>query len=176
MVKVTSDEYVAIARIGRPVGLGGMCRIFPFGNTISEISLPYTLLAAFKKSGEEFILEKIARGSGDGLKAQFAGVTNRDAAEELKNQVLYIKKDALPEADEDEFYFYQLQGLSVETESGEQVGEITEVFNFPTTDALEVRQKNGQKVMVPFRKEIVIAVLLDEKKVVVDTESLNEVL
>ncbi len=89
---------------------------------------------------------------------------------------MYIAKENLPDTKEDEFYFYQLVGLDVESETGETIGQVVEVFNFPTTDAIEVKLTKGKKVLVPFRKETITAVLLEEKKIVVERETLEDLI
>ncbi len=172
-----SEKYIGIATAGKPVGLQGDCRIFPIGETLQSLSLPYTLYV--KKRGEyvEEELLKISRGSGNGQKATFKNYSSRETVDLLKNQVLYIKENDLPSAKEDEFYFYQLKGLDVEDQQGEKIGTVKEVFNYPTTDAIDIKlDKDGSVVTFPFRKETVLSVNLSEKIIVVDEELLEELL
>ncbi len=171
-----SGKYTALARIGKPVGLAGMCRIVPFGETISQSKLPLNLWVGTTRSIEQITIVSIT-GAGKGiLKARFNGINDRDAIDRIKNQFLYLETASLPETGENEFYFHELEGLIVETETGEEWGTIVGVFNFPTTDAVEIKRKNGKKVLFPFRKETVAAVLLEEKKIIVESELLEELL
>jgi 16S rRNA processing protein RimM len=40
--------------------------------------------------------------------------------------------------DEDEFYVFQLVGLSVEEENGRELGRVREVLEYPANDVLEL--------------------------------------
>lgn len=175
-MRLEPGKFTALARIGKPVGLSGMCRIFPLGETILNSTYPLQLWVGTPKSVEQVTLTS-AKDAGKGsLKATFEGYHDRDAIDRLKNQFLYLETELLPETGDDEYYFHELVGLDVETETGETWGRIVDVFNFPTTDAVEIKRKNGKKVLFPFRKETVSAVSISENKIVVASELLEELL
>jgi 16S rRNA processing protein RimM len=175
-LRLDAEKYVAIARIGKPVGLAGLSRLFPFGDTITKMSLPNSVFIGNNHSVSEYELISLKKIDDKMFRVAFSGISARDAADLLKNHFLYLAKEELPPTDNDEFYFYQLDGLSVETETGEAIGVVAEVFNFPTTDALEVKLNSGKKVLVPFRANTVVAVLLDDKKVILDSETIEDLL
>jgi len=170
-------SYVGIATVGKPVGLQGECRIFPIGDTLQTLTLPHTLYMKLKGDYVEEKLLKIGRGSGNTQKAVFENYSSREDIDLLKNQVLYIEEENLPETEEDEYYFYQLKGLNVEDRQGNSVGKVKEVFNYPTTDAIDIKlDRNGSVVTFPFRKETVLSVDIPAKIIVVDEELLEELL
>jgi len=171
-----STKLIALARVGKPVGLAGQCRIFPFGDTITDADLPLELWVGTPKSIEPITLIEL-KSSNDVIKAKFKGMNDCDAVDRIKNFFVYTELEKLPPIKEDEYYFRDLEGLDVETETGEIWGVVTEVFNFPTTDAIEVkRKKNGDRILVPFRKETISAVLIAEKKIIVASEILEDLL
>ena len=50
-----------------------------------------------------------------------------------------IARASLPElSDEDEFYVFQLVGLTVEEEDGRLLGRVREVLEYPANDVLEL--------------------------------------
>ena len=51
---------------------------------------------------------------GDEAVARFKGIADRNAAESLKGQALYVPRDALPEPEPGEFYLADLIGLKAE--------------------------------------------------------------
>ena len=169
-----NDKFTALAKIGKPVGLKGVCRLFPFGDTVGELSLPETLWVGDKRGVTEVKLVSAVAAGKNVLRATFEGYSDCDAVDVLKNQMLYIERDRLPETEEDEYYFQDLIGLMVETETGVEFGKVVDVFNFPTTDAIEIQPKSGKKVLLPFRKETVISVQIDERKIIVESEHLDE--
>jgi 16S rRNA processing protein RimM len=165
-LQIESGNFTALGRVGKPIGLTGECRIVPFGETITNASLPFTVWVGTPRDKKQIVLKSIKSAGKGILKGRIEGITDRDSIDLLKNQFLYIETDLLPETEEDEYYFHELEGLKVENEMGELVGKIVAVHNFPTTDAIEIKVQNGEKVIFPFRKETVLAVELGEKVII----------
>ena len=94
-------------------------------------------------------------------------VTTREAAEALKSTKLYIRRTALPEPDEDEFYFSDLVGLDVKTTDGKRMGKIIAVHEFGAGDMLEIKPKQGASFFHPFTKMATPKVDLDAARVVI---------
>ncbi len=88
--------------------------------------------------------------------ARIAGIDDRNAAEALKGCRLYVDRDRLPPADEDEFYHCDLIGLAAVLPGGETLGPVCAVHNFGAGDVLEI-DRIGHKgtVMVPFTRQVV---------------------
>jgi 16S rRNA processing protein RimM len=51
---------------------------------------------------------------------------------------LAVERDALPPLSSDEFYVFELVGLSVEEEGGRVLGRVREVSQYPANDVLEL--------------------------------------
>jgi 16S rRNA processing protein RimM len=101
------------------------------------------------------------------LLLRFDGVTDRNAAEALRDTLLVIDSADIPPPDDpDEFYDHQLIGLSVATVEGKDVGEVTDVLHHGQ-DLLVVRHE-GREVFVPFVKALVPEVDLAAGRLVID--------
>ena len=84
------------------------------------------------------------------LLVRFAGVSDRDAAEELRGTWLLVDSATIaPPDDPDEFMDTDLIGLSVRTVDGTVVGTVGDVLH-PAQDVLVVKSSDGREVMVPF--------------------------
>jgi 16S rRNA processing protein RimM len=59
-----------------------------------------------------------------------------------------VRRDQLPPATADEFYWTDLEGLRVETESGETLGLVHHLFSTGANDVLVVR--GSRERLVPF--------------------------
>ncbi|MBB6554789.1 ribosome maturation factor RimM [Nonomuraea rubra] len=102
------------------------------------------------------------------LLVTFEGVTDRDAAEELRGTMLVIDSaEVTPSDDPDEFHDHQLIGLSVQTVAGEPVGEVEDVLHHGQ-DLLVVRRKGQEDALIPFVRELVPEVDLEAGRLVVD--------
>lgn len=105
---------------------------------------------------------------GDVVTAAIAGVSDRNAAEALKGTELYVSRDALPEAEDGEFYYADLVGLTAVTPAGAVLGSVVAVHNFGAGDMLEVKPESGKSVMVPFIDDAVPEVDLAGGRLLVD--------
>ena len=90
--------------------------------------------------------------------AELQGVDDRNAAEALKGLHLYVDRDQLPPADEEEFYHADLLGLSARLEDGTELGRVTGLYDFGAGDSVEITNPKGQVIMVPFTKAVVPAI------------------
>lgn len=91
---------------------------------------------------------------GPRLAVLLSGVDDRDAAEALRGQWMYVDADADPPADPDEFYDHQLEGLAVLID-GVAVGRVAEVLHLPGQDVLAVDLEARGQVLVPFVAQFV---------------------
>jgi 16S rRNA processing protein RimM len=69
------------------------------------------------EAGSQFRAVTIAEGRrhGKGLVARLDGIADRDSAEQLRGQELWVPADDLPALDEGEYYWHELEGLEVWT-------------------------------------------------------------
>jgi 16S rRNA processing protein RimM len=106
--------------------------------------------------------------SKDGFTVRFVGVTRREQAEALRNLNLYVDRDRLPAADEDEFYFADLIGLTAFTPEGEALGEVIAMHNFGAGDIVELKlAADGTTTMLLFDRATVPEVDIAGGKIVV---------
>jgi 16S rRNA processing protein RimM len=86
--------------------------------------------------------------------ARFAGITDRNAAEALRGQLVTVSRAALPPLEDGEYYHADLIGLACESPAGEPLGAVVEVENFGAGDLLEIERPDGRRALVPFRPGI----------------------
>ncbi len=83
------------------------------------------------------------------------GIDDRNAAETLKGEALYVPRGALPEAEENEFYHADLIGLRAErgdaaTRTEAHLGTVCAVHDFGAGSVIEIAGGPAGVVMVPF--------------------------
>ncbi|SEG54685.1 16S rRNA processing protein RimM [Nonomuraea solani] len=102
------------------------------------------------------------------LLVSFEGIHDRDAADELRGTMLVIDSgEVAPSDDPDEFHDHELMGLTVETVSGEPVGEVVDILHHGQ-DLLVVKRKGQEQALIPFVKALVPEVDLEAGRLVVD--------
>jgi 16S rRNA processing protein RimM len=105
----------------------------------------------------------------DGFIAKLAGVANRNGAEALKGQELFVARARLPEAQADEVYVHDLIGMKAQLPGGETLGHVVGLVNFGAGDLLEIGSTvNGETVFVPFAESYVRAIEPGRRRILLD--------
>ena len=63
---------------------------------------------------------------------------NKEKAEGLKGQLIFLEKRLLPKLMANEFYYEDLKGLQIKIDGGIRKGIVKDVFNFGSGDVLEL--------------------------------------
>jgi 16S rRNA processing protein RimM len=148
-----SDKRLLMGRIGAAHGIKGEVRVQSF----TEEPLALTRYGPFETNRPGLTISiATARGTTNMLVARIKGVDTRTAAEKLNGVELYVPRDALPPADnDDDFYHADLIGLRAQLRDGTMLGKVTAVPNFGAGDILEVKAANGDTFLFPFTRAVV---------------------
>ncbi|WP_197380900.1 ribosome maturation factor RimM [Mycolicibacterium mengxianglii] len=124
---------------------------------------------ASRGGGErEFVIESV-RAHGERLLVRLTGVADRDTADALRGTLFLVESDELPPITEpDEFYDHQLEGLTVRTVDGSDVGIVAEVLHTAAGELLSVKTPEGAEVLVPFVAAMVPTVSLADGLIEID--------
>lgn len=106
-------------------------------------------------AGRRFELTALRPVKDDILVVQVKGVADRAAAAALTHVKLFVDRAALPQADEEEFYYADLIGLRAETQGGAIVGTVVAVHNHGAGDILEIAPDAGETLLLPFTGAVV---------------------
>ncbi len=87
----------------------------------------------------------------------------------IKGLLIHIEEDTLKSGlDTDEFLISELSGLDVYNLQNEKIGIVSGVGENKATNLLEIEKTNGLKFMIPFVKEWVPVVDIENGKIVVN--------
>jgi 16S rRNA processing protein RimM len=159
-------ERICVGRIGAAHGTRGEVKLWSF--TADPLAIADYSPLETEDGARTFQIEAL-RPAKDFLVARFAGVTDRTAAETLRNTDVYVARERLPAPEADEFYHADLVGLAVMDASGTMLGTVAAVHNFGAGDLIEVRPVlGGMTVMLPFTEAVVPVVDVAGGRIVVD--------
>jgi 16S rRNA processing protein RimM len=147
--------FLAVGKVRRPHGVAG--------DVLVEI---YTDYPERLKSGTKVFLSGKAlpltirrqRSHNDGLLLAFDGFTTPEQVGRFRNQILYIEAAHASELPEGEYYFHELLGLSVLNETGESLGEVTEIMQTGANDVYVVTNEAGREILLPVIAEVILNV------------------
>lgn len=159
------SEKIVIAVVGAPHGTRGEVRIKTFTEDPMDLAAYGALETA---DGRLFTVESV-RPAKEVVIARLSGIDDRDKAEALKNERLFVPRARLPDPeDEETFYHTDLIGLPVVDGAGTVLGTVRSVPNFGAGDLLEIARERGQSVLLPFTKEFVPRIDLAGRLIVAD--------
>ncbi len=138
------SKQICIGKITGVHGVKGFVKIKPYCEDVSLIEHANNFEITIKSITHKHIL------------ASVKGVQDRDDADAIKGQDITIDRNALPEIDDDDSYYYEdLKGLAVHTKDNKEFGHIKSVHNFGASDLLEITPKNGKAFLLPFHDDFV---------------------
>ena len=153
-------DWVLVGTLGAPHGVRGDMRLKSFTeNPVAIFKFTDLRLGADGKA-----VSVLKRGkSKDGFIVHMDGVDTPEAVTGLSHRELYVHRDLLPDAAEDEFYLADLIGLEARDEKGSKIGIVDAVENFGSEDLIELILDEpvkdlGRYAFIPFRKALVPAV------------------
>ena len=145
---------ILLGVIGRPHGVRGLVHVHSHTEDPMDLTA-YGDLAdaqgrcyALRWRGEG-IAEIAIRTDGGEQK-----ITDRDAAARLTRTELFIDRDCLPPAEDEEFYLADLVGLAAVDPSGAMLGTVQTVHDYGAGASLEIFGE-GRPLLVPFTREAV---------------------
>jgi 16S rRNA processing protein RimM len=158
-------ERVLLGRIVAAHGLRGEVKILTFTEAPDNIAA-YGPLSDGR--GRDFRIDHLRHLKGEAVIARLVGVADRAAAEKLRGTELYVSRDCLPLAEEEEWYYSDLVGLQAMTPDGQTFGEVVSVQNFGAGDLLELRRDGErQTVFLAFTHKNVPTVDIKSGRVIV---------
>jgi 16S rRNA processing protein RimM len=107
----------------------------------------------------QFVLASL-KPAKDMLIARVEGVATREQAEALNGVELFVARERLPKAaEEDEFLLADLVGCRCLDASGHEIGVVIDVPNYGAGDLLDIKPATGgASVLMPFTKAFAPAV------------------
>ncbi|OPZ11736.1 MAG: Ribosome maturation factor RimM [Alphaproteobacteria bacterium ADurb.BinA280] len=155
--------------IGRFVGVSGIRGQLKF----ESYTEPRTAAFQYRpwwlvQRGEECLVEPVElKPQGKGLVSRIANCDSRDAAERWVGAEVWVDRAVLPPASDDQFYWVDLEGLTVVHISGQVFGLVKHLFATGANDVMVVQ--GDRERLLPFVMGAVVrSVDLDERRIVVD--------
>lgn len=166
MQQQSPPELVVMGRIAAPYGIRGWVNVLPDTEYLDGL-FDYPVWWINTRSGwREYTVED-AKVHGNHLTAKLQGLEDRDQALLLKGKQIAVPREQLPAAEDGEFYWSDLVGMSVKNLQQVDLGQVKEVFATGANDVLVVQQ-GEQERLIPFIAQVVLDVRLADKCITVD--------
>lgn len=151
-------QYLEAGKIVTTHGIKGEIKIMPYTD-YPELLCEFDRLF-LGKNHEEINVER-SRVFKNMVIAKLEGYDTPEAAEKLRNKILYMHRDDL-ELDEDTYFIQDLIGIEVsDADSGFVYGKITDVMQTGANDVYVIQGKD-REYLIPAIPEVVITTDIDE--------------
>ncbi len=163
---MSASDTLIVGKIGAPHGVKGWVKINSFTQDKNNI-FSYSPWLVSPRAGSEKLIEVDQwRVHSSTLVAKLKGVDDRNSAELIKNADIRIQTSQLPEL-EDGYYWKDLLGMQVKTESGYDMGLVKDMFETGANDVMLVKANVNDAFG---QKERLIPFLFDEVVLEVDKQ------
>jgi len=163
----TQSRLVVMAKVLGPFGVRGWIKVQPYTEEPDSLAGYATWwLRHGEAEWQEVELEESERHAGQ-MVARMRGCNSREDAARYSGAQIAVARDAMPQADEGEFYRDDLVGLKVVNLAGENLGTVTEIFENGAHPVLRVAWQDGERLL-PFIPQVLGSIDLQAGEIRVD--------
>jgi len=158
-----SDLLLAVGRVLRPHGVRGelvLEVLTEFPERLAENETVY-----LGEAGAPRTLQRV-RFSRGRLLVQLEGCLTLEAAEALRGQLVQIRESQAAPLPPGHYYQHQIIGLEAVTDTGEVLGQVTEILETGANDVYVVAGAAGE-VLLPALRSVVLQIDLEAHRMLV---------
>ena len=169
MKRLMSDRDSRLVTIGRVVGVYG---VRGWIKVLSSTEPPEAILdypVWQLRNGSEWRAMTLAEGRryGKGILVHLAACDDRDVARALIGADIAVRRSEMPDPGLDRFYWADLEGLTVRTLDGVELGVVDHLIETGANDVLVVRGERER--LIPYvRGTVIVGVDLKQRVIQVD--------
>lgn len=165
-------ELILVGRLGRTRGVRGHLWITPLTD-FPERFLDLEEILVGRPGAWELLKIESSQIMSDRPLIKFVGVDSREDAVRMTNRDMAVSRDELIELEPDTHYVFDLIGCDVfDHESDKKLGVVIDVRRYPANDVYVVRTIGGKEVLYPAVRDLVLAIDIEAKKIVIRDASL----
>ena len=145
-------RFLVIGRVLGPVGVDGEMRI----QTLTDFPERFEKLSSVHVGDNlrPYAIKKVRLESGENVLLKLDGVETADAARAMRNFELAVPIDQAVRLEPDRFYWHEIVGLEVWTDTGENLGKVQEVLRTGSNDVYVVGT-GVQEILIPAIEDVV---------------------
>jgi len=167
-----SADWVVVGKLLGAYGIKGWMKLYSHTQPMENIAEYSPLWINRGGSWQPISVERVQR-HGKGLVIKVEGCDNREQIPAFTGCELAIKREQLPALQQNDYYWSELEGLTVITLEGDCLGKISHLFETGSNDVIAVKGNadsiDRQERLIPYVwDEVVRAVDLQSGTMTVD--------
>jgi len=168
---VDKNDLLLIGKIVGTHGIKGCVKIYSYAESASLFKPNSLILVKNRGGGGKTYTVNWAKPHKNIIRMSIEGVTSFTSAETLIGSELYIEKAMLAAPEEDEYYWFDIIGLSVFTTDDDYIGRVESVIPTGSNDVYIVKNPDkdqNYEVLIPAIESVVIEIDLERATMRVD--------
>ena len=155
------EDLLQVGVITSPHGVRGEVKVFPTTDDVNRFKkLKNVILDDGKTTMEmEIVSVKFFKNL---VILKFKGLDSMNDVEKYRRAKLLVTRENAVKLKKDEYFIADLIGLSVVSEEGEELGELTDVLQTGANDVYIISKKGEQDLLVPAIKECIEGINLEK--------------
>ena len=162
--------FLLIAKIGKTRGLKGEFFLRSYAQN-PETLFSFKKFYALSTLAMEEVHFEFMRVSNSNIVAKLKSINEIDEIKAYGQRDIFVLKSELPKLDDNEAYWFELDGMLVTNLEGQHLGHIQGVNNFGASDVLEIKPLNKKikNILIPFIKNrVIISIDKSNNSILVD--------
>lgn len=161
MMETKLNDLLEVGVVIGTHGLRGDLRIHPLPT--GDLALPGARMVYLKDSEGHLVQHETVRSSPhkQNILLRLSGLENLPAVERLVGSSVWMAKADLPELDDEQYYWSDLEGLEVIDQQQDILGRVVGMFTTPAHDILEVDGTFGE-ILVPALEPFLVRIDRDK--------------
>jgi len=136
------DELIVVGKVLSAHGVRGELKVYSFTEPPANLlDYPKWILRDSRQRLEVTLSD--SRAQGKNLLVFLDGINDREQAQQLTSLEICIPRSELPELDDGEYYWHQLEGLKVIEQNGRLLGRIERLLSTGANDVMRVLPCEG---------------------------------
>lgn len=161
---------IVLGKFGSTYGVRGWIKVYSYTDPSDNLQTYPNWQVKFKGAWQPLPVEG-KKKHGNILIAKIRGIESPEEVHKYTNCLIGVYPHDLPALAPGEYYWSQLEGLTVTTASGQTLGKIDHLLSTEgSNDVMVVIDADGRECLIPYLKSVVLAVDLDTKQMRVDWE------
>ena len=152
----SSDRKILLGKLGKPHGVKGFLYIHYYGEDPNKL---YDYEGLLLDDGTLVKVDKLLLQK-DRVILKFLETNSRNDAEKLRYKELFIKEDSLPVLENNQAYYFELEGLNVKNLDNVDLGRVKEILETNANDVLVIEPTKSsvdeKERLVPYLKDNVV--------------------
>lgn len=178
-MSIDANQWVTLGKVTTVFGIKGWVKIHSYTQPESNL-FEYAQMRLHNpqtQQSQDLSIQNFQK-HGKGYIAKVNNCDDRNDAMQFTQQDIQVPSDMMPELDSDEYYWHELEGLSVWAQADELsdadqewlcLGEVSHLLETGANDVLVVQANNDsidqRERLIPYIDQVVRRVALEEKRI-----------